>query len=114
MVPVCLAVRKALLPQGVSLEIVDLVSLQPLDRDAIAESVGRTGRAICVEEGCVTGGVGAEVAAVIAEQCMDVLEAPVQRVGAADVPVPASPELEKHVLPGAEDVAAAVEKLMAW
>jgi len=114
MVPVCLAVKQSLANQGIDLEVVDLVSLHPLDRDAIRASVERTGRAICVEEGCVTGGVGAEVAAVIAETCMDRLEAPVLRVGAKDAPIPASPELEKFVLPSARDVVTAVNKVMQW
>jgi pyruvate dehydrogenase E1 component beta subunit len=114
MVPLCLAVQRAFAAQGVSIEVVDLVSLQPLDRDTIIASVRKTGRAICVEEGCVTGGVGAEVAAVIAESCMDCLEAPIARVGAKDVPIPASTELEKIVLPSAEDVVEAVQKTLSW
>lgn len=114
MVPVCLAVKQSLASEGIDLEVVDLVSLQPLDRDAIRRSVGKTGRAICVEEGCVTGGVGAEVAAVIAESCMDRLEAPVLRVGAKDAPIPASPELEKVVLPNARDVVRAARAVMQW
>ena len=114
MVPLCLGVRRALAAQGIEIEVIDLVTLQPLDREAIAESVRKTGRAVCVEEACVTGGVGAEVAAVIAETCMDSLEAPILRVGAKDVPVPASPELERLVLPGSEDVAGAVKRAMEW
>jgi len=114
MVPICVAVKQALAPQGIDIEVVDAVSLQPLDRETIAASVRKTGRAVCVEEACVTGGVGAEIAAVIAETCMDCLEAPVLRVGAKDAPVPASPELEKFVLPGADDVVAAVRKTMEW
>ena len=114
MVPACLAVRDALGPQGVDLEVVDLVSLQPIDRAAIVSSVQHTGRAIVVEEGCVTGGVGAEVAAIIAEECMDCLEAPVLRVGAKDVPIPSSIEMEKIVLASANDIVAAVQRLTAW
>ena len=94
--------------------MVDLVSLNPLDRYTIEASVRRTGRAVCVEEACVTGGVGAEVAATIAERCMDALEAPVVRVGAKDVPIPSSPELEKLVLPSADDILAAVRKVAGW
>jgi pyruvate dehydrogenase E1 component beta subunit len=114
MVPVCLAVSKAFAARGVALEVVDLVSLQPLDRDTIVNSVRKTGRAIIVEEGCLTGGVGAEVAAIIAAECMDTLEAPVRRVAAADVPIPSSPELEKAVLPGADDVVKAVREILSW
>ena len=114
MVPACLAVRQALAGEGVDIEVVDLVSLKPLDRETIDASVRRTGRAICVEEACVTGGVGAEVAALLAETCMDALEAPIVRVGAKDVPIPSSPELEKYVLPSADDIVPAVRQTMAW
>lgn len=114
MVPVCLAVHKALEPRGIRLEVVDLVSLQPLDTETLLNSVRKTGRAIVVEEACQTGGVGAEVAAVIASECLDALEAPVRRVAAADVPVPSSMELEKAVLPGPEDVLRAVRDVMNW
>lgn len=114
MVPVCLAVHKALEPRGIRLEVVDLVSLQPLDTETILNSVRKTGRAIVVEEACQTGGVGAEVAAVIASECLDALEAPVRRVAAADVPVPSSMELEKAVLPGPEDVLRTVRDVMNW
>ncbi len=114
MVPLCLAVRKALEARGLHLEVLDLVSLKPLDTETLTGSVRKTGRAVIVEEGCLTGGVGAEVAAVIAAECMDALEAPVRRVAAADAPVPASPELEKAVLPSAEDVVKAVRETMQW
>ncbi len=114
MVPVCLAVKRALAPQGVDVEVVDLVSLQPLDMATIAASVQKTGRVVCVEEACITGGVGAEVSARIAETCMDSLEAPIVRVGAKDVPVPASTELEKIVLPDANDVVDAIARVMEW
>jgi len=113
-VPLCLEVRSAFADRGVSLEILDLVSLQPLDRDAIVESVRRTGRTVIVEEACHTGGVGAEVAAIVAEECLDCLEGPIVRVGAADTPIPASPELEKEVLPGPRDVVEAVQQAMSW
>ena len=114
MVPLCLRVRDAFAEQGVELEVVDLVSLQPLDRDTILKSVQRTRRAVCVEEACVTGGVGAEVAALLAGECLESLEAPVARVGAKDLPIPAAPELEKHVLPSAQDVADAVRRALEW
>ena len=111
MTPVCQAVKLALKPLGIDLEIVDLVSLQPLDRETIFASVRKTGKAIIVEEACLTGGVGAEVSALIAEHCLDSLEAPVMRVGAADTPIPSSLELEKFVLPQAEDIIQAVKRI---
>ena len=83
-------------------------------RDTIVNSVRKTGRAVIVEEGCLTGGVGAEVAAIIASECMDALEAPIRRVAAADVPIPSSPELEKALLPGPDDVVKAVREVLSW
>ncbi|MBR5024273.1 MAG: alpha-ketoacid dehydrogenase subunit beta, partial [Victivallales bacterium] len=73
-----------------------------------------TGHVIIVEEACLTGGVGGEVSALIAEHCLDALEAPVMRVGAADVPIPSSVDLEKMVLPQADDVVNAVKKMHEW
>jgi pyruvate dehydrogenase E1 component beta subunit len=104
MVPLCLKAREMLQMRGVSAEVVDLVSLRPLDMATILESLGRTGRAVLVEEGCVTGGVMAEVAARIVAEGLPLLEAPVLRVGAADTPVPSSPDLERFVLPSAEGI----------
>ena len=114
MVPVCLAVREALLPHGVKAEVLDLVSLRPLDKEAILASVRKTGRAIIVEEGCATGGVGSEVASLLAAECLDALEAPVLRVGAKDFPIPSSTDLEKIVLPQAADIVEAIKKIREW
>ena len=114
MVPVALDVREALETKGVSVEVVDVATLQPLDMETIGESVSRTGRAIIAEEACRTGGPGAEIAARIAEEFLDVLEAPVVRVAAADVPIPSSTELEKYVLPGPADLARAVRRVLEW
>ncbi len=114
MVPAVEEVRAALQKRGVESEGVDLVSLKPLDREGITASVRRTGRAVVIEEACLTGGVGAEVAAIIGEDCMDCLEAPVKRVAAADTPIPSSPELEKYVLPDIRDIAQAVQEILQW
>ncbi|NLG12817.1 MAG: alpha-ketoacid dehydrogenase subunit beta [Lentisphaerae bacterium] len=114
MTPVCLAVKNALQPHGINLEVVDLVSLQPLDTDTIFASVRKTGRVIIVEEACLTGGVAGEVSALIAEHCLDSLEAPVIRVGAADAPIPSSLDLEKFVLPQADDIVQAVKRIREW
>ncbi|NOY79474.1 MAG: alpha-ketoacid dehydrogenase subunit beta [Kiritimatiellaeota bacterium] len=115
MVPLALEVKKGFAAEGgADIEVVDLVSLQPLDTDTVFESVRRTGRVLIVEEACRTGGVGAEVAARIAAECLDVLEAPVLRVAAADTPIPSSMDLEKIVLPGIPDIVRGVHELMAW
>ncbi len=114
MTPLCLSVKKAVREIGWDPEVVDLISLQPLDRETIFASVRKTGRVLIVEEACQTGGVGAEVSALIAEHCLDALEAPVLRLGAADVPIPSSLELEKFILPQAEDILKAVQQLREY
>ncbi|MGI5923649.1 MAG: alpha-ketoacid dehydrogenase subunit beta [Lentisphaerae bacterium] len=114
MTPVCLAVKEALKPVGIDLEVLDLISLQPLDKESIFASVRKTGRVIIVEEACLTGGVAAEVSALISEHCLDALEAPIIRVAAADMPIPSALALEKFVLPQAEDIVAAVKRIQEY
>ena len=97
---------------GVSAEVVDLRSLRPLDVETVAESVAKTSRAVCVEEGWPTYGVSAELAARIQHVCFDDLDAPVERVGIAEVPLPYAKELESAALPSVERIeAAALETL---
>jgi pyruvate dehydrogenase E1 component beta subunit len=93
---------------GVSAEVVDLRSLRPLDVQSIAESVSKTNRALCVEEGWPSYGVTAEVAARIQSACFDDLDAPVQRVGMAEVPLPYAKNLELAAMPGEDRIEAAV------
>jgi pyruvate dehydrogenase E1 component beta subunit len=93
---------------GVSAEVVDLRSLRPLDVDTVAESVAKTNRVVCVEEGWPSYGVTAELAARIQKTCFDDLDAPVERVGMAEVPLPYAKNLETAALPGEERVARAV------
>lgn len=107
MVQLALEAAEALAGQGVDLEVIDLCSLRPLDVDAITSSVSKTGKAVIVEEGVKCGGVGAEVAAIIAEKCMGFIDGRVLRVGAADTPIPSSSEMEKHVLPTVDGIVAA-------
>jgi 2-oxoisovalerate dehydrogenase E1 component beta subunit len=98
--------------QGSECEIIDLRSLCPLHKEAFLSSVRKTSRALVVYEAHLTGGFGAEVAAIIAQEAFDVLDAPVTRVASLDVPVPFSPALEDAVLPNAEKIyRAAVEVL---
>lgn len=114
MVPLCLELKEAFLPHGINIEVIDLVSIQPLDKETIFNSVNKTGKVVIAEESCLTGGVGAEVSALIAEHCLDYLEAPIQRVAAADIPIPSSPSQEKHVLPSAKQIADAIKKTLNW
>jgi len=92
----------------VSAEVVDLRSLRPLDVDTVAASVAKTNRVVCVEEGWPSYGVTAELAARIQRACFDDLDAPVERVGMAEVPLPYAKNLELAALPGEERIEAAV------
>ncbi len=99
--------------EGISLEVIDLRSLVPLDEEAILASVAKTRRLVILHEDSVTGGVGAELAARVAEKAIYDLEAPIVRVGAPDSPVPYSPPLEWAHLPKRADVVAAVKKVLS-
>jgi 2-oxoisovalerate dehydrogenase E1 component len=112
MVYVALAAAEALSRDGVELEIVDLRSIVPMDEDLILNSVGKTHRAIVLHEDTRRGGVGAEVAALLAERAIFDLEAPVVRVAAPDMPAPYSPPLESAYLPAPRDVIAAARAMM--
>jgi pyruvate dehydrogenase E1 component beta subunit len=92
----------------VDAEVVDLRSLRPLDVETVAASVARTNRVVCVEEGWPSYGVTAELAARIQRACFDDLDAPVERVGTAEVPLPYAKNLELAALPGEDRIAAAV------
>ena len=94
--------------KGVNAEVVDLRSLRPLDMETVAESVAKTNRALCVEEGWPSYGVTAEIAARISKACFDDLDAPVERVGMAEVPLPYAKNLETAAMPNEDRIAAAV------
>ncbi len=93
---------------GVDAEVVDLRSLRPLDVETVAASVTKTNRVVCVEEGWPSYGVTAELAARIQKACFDDLDAPVERVGMAEVPLPYAKNLETAALPGEARIEAAV------
>jgi pyruvate dehydrogenase E1 component beta subunit len=107
-----LKVAERLAEDDISIELVDLRSLRPLDMETIAESLAKTNRALCVEEGWSTYGVTAEIAARIGLACFDDLDAPVQRVGAAEVPLPYAKNLERAALPGEEKISAAARAVL--
>jgi pyruvate/2-oxoglutarate/acetoin dehydrogenase E1 component len=90
--------------EGISAEVLDLRTLNPLDRTAVVHSARNTGAAVVVEEGCRTGGVGAEIAALLAEQCYGELGAPVRRVAGKDIPIPCTPILERAAIPSVEEI----------
>ena len=98
--------------EGISAEVIDLRTLRPLDSDTYLESVARTHRALVVEEGWRTGGIGAEVAAQIGEEAFWDLDAPVGRLATAEVPIPYAQHLEAAALVQADDVVAAVRAVV--
>jgi pyruvate/2-oxoglutarate/acetoin dehydrogenase E1 component len=112
MVLEALAAAETLAPEGVEAEVVDPRTLRPLDTATILESVSRTHRALVVYEAWRTGGFGAEIAAVIAEDGFDYLDAPVRRLGGRDLPIPYSPPLEAAVIPTRESIAASARAMM--
>jgi acetoin:2,6-dichlorophenolindophenol oxidoreductase subunit beta len=106
------AAAEILQKEGIEAEIIDLRTLSPLDKQTILNSIRKTSRVVIVEEGCRTGGVGAELSAIIAEEALEHLDAPIKRVAALDTPMPFSPPLEKYVLPNRENVLTAVRDIM--
>ncbi|MFR9802371.1 alpha-ketoacid dehydrogenase subunit beta [Pseudonocardia sp. RS010] len=95
---------------GVSAEVVDLRTLRPLDSGTVLDSVARTHRLVVVDNAWRTGGPGAEVVARVAEQALDELDAPVERVGAVEVPIPYARQLEEAALPSVAQVVEAVRR----
>ena len=99
---------------GVSVEVIDLRTLIPLDKETILNSVRKTGKVLIAHEDTLTSGFGAEIAAIIANEAFERLDAPIQRVAAKDTPVPYGPELENAMLPQEADIVAALERLVRY
>jgi pyruvate/2-oxoglutarate/acetoin dehydrogenase E1 component len=112
-VGVALQAADALAADGIDAEVIDLRSLVPMDTDLVLASVRKTGRLVCIEEGTRTGGVGAEIAARVAEHAYEYLDAPIRRVAAADTPIPFSPALEPLALPTQDDIVRTVHEILA-
>eukprot|EP00596_Hydrurales_sp_CCMP1899_P010227 CAMPEP_0119041560 /NCGR_PEP_ID=MMETSP1177-20130426/12551_1 /TAXON_ID=2985 /ORGANISM="Ochromonas sp, Strain CCMP1899" /LENGTH=334 /DNA_ID=CAMNT_0007007707 /DNA_START=152 /DNA_END=1156 /DNA_ORIENTATION=+ len=111
MVGTSLEAAKVLEKEGISVEVVNLRTLRPLDRDTIINSVKKTSRVVCVEEGWPQCGIASEVAAIIMESdAFDYLDAPFQRITGADVPMPYATPLEKLALPQLEDIVNTVKR----
>jgi 2-oxoisovalerate dehydrogenase E1 component beta subunit len=104
----------ALADRGISAEVVDLRTITPMDTQTVLESIDKTSRALVLYESHRFLGVGAEVAAAIAEQAFEHLDAPVMRLAPPNVPVPFSPALEDAFLPSVEDIEGAAERLATW
>ena len=113
MVGTSLEVAKTLEKEGISVEVINLRTLRPLDRNTIINSVKKTHRVVTVEEGWPQCGIGSEIAAIIMEtDAFDYLDAPVERITGADVPMPYALPLEKLALPQQEDIITAVKRAM--
>jgi acetoin:2,6-dichlorophenolindophenol oxidoreductase subunit beta len=97
---------------GISVEVIDLRTLMPLDMATIADSVAKTHRAVIAHEAVQNAGLGAEIAARIGSDLFDELDAPVTRVGCPFVPIPFAPELEQALLPGTADIVRAIRSLL--
>jgi len=108
----CLEAAEELAKEGISVEVVDLRSLTPLDMDTVLESVGKTNKAVIVYEGYKNCGAGAEVAARLANEGFDLLDAPVKRVAGLDTPIPYNQELEKLVIPETSEIVRHAMKLL--
>ena len=108
----CLDVAEALAPQGISVEVIDLRSLVPLDRRAILQSVAKTGRLVVVDEDYLSFGMSGEVAATVTDADPSLLKAPVVRVGNPDVPVPYAHALEYAILPRPDRIEAAIRMVV--
>jgi pyruvate/2-oxoglutarate/acetoin dehydrogenase E1 component len=112
MVHKALAAAETLEREGISVEIVDPRTLTPLDKRTIVNSVKKTGRIVIVSEDCKTAGVSAEIAAVVAEEAIDYLDAPIKRVTNPDTPIPFSPPLEQFAIPDEKAVIKAVKEVV--
>jgi pyruvate dehydrogenase E1 component beta subunit len=112
MVWTCLEAAKSLSEEGIEAEVVDVRTLRPLDIETLATSVKKTGRCVIVEVGWPVAGYGAEVAYQMQRHCMDMLDAPIERVTSDDVPMPYAKNLEDEVQPQVKDVIAAVKRAL--
>jgi pyruvate dehydrogenase E1 component beta subunit len=112
MVAEAMTAAEELAGSGVDVEVIDVRTVQPLDSQAILDSVRRTNRALVVHEAVTFGGIGAEISSQIQEEAFDYLDAPVLRLGAPFSPVPFSPVLERAYIPDSNRIAAGVRRLL--
>jgi len=112
MLGVALRAAEQLAGEGIDVEIVDLRTLVPLDKETLLASVRKTGRLVVLHEATRTGGFAGEVAAVVMEEAFDRLRSPLRRVTGPDIPVPASPPLEGFYMPNEEKLMAAIRQML--
>ena len=113
MVHDALAAAEAVAAEGISVEVIDLRTVAPLDLEPVLESVGRTSRLMIAHEAVVPFGIGAEIAATVSREAFWSLDAPIERVGAVAMPAPYAPDLERAWLPGVDEIATALRRLAA-
>lgn len=99
---------------SISVEVIDLRTLAPLDKDAILATVKKTNRVMILHEASLTGGIGGEISAIIAEEAFEWLDAPIIRVASIDTPVPFAPQMEDYYLPSLEEIVDAARKLAKY
>lgn len=109
-----LAAAEELADEGIEVEVIDPRTLMPLDKETILDSVRKTNRLLIAHEAVGRGGFGAEIAALAAREAFDYLDAPIERVAAAPVPVPFSPVMEKFVIPDKDDIVETARKLVRY
>ena len=111
----CLEAAEVLAQESIDVEVIDLRTLKPLDKDTILASVKKTGKALIVHEDNMTGGVGAELSALLAQEAFEHLDGPVTRLCGPDIPtMPFAPTLEDAYMPSTDKIAAAIRKLAAY
>jgi len=114
MVYIALEAAKELEKEGIDLEILDLRSLLPFDKEAVLDSVRKTNKVILLHEDTRIGGFAGELAAIISEEAFEYLDGPIRRITAPDTPVPYSPPLEEFFLPKASDIVRVARELYAY
>ncbi len=108
----CLEAAQALEKEGISVEVIDLRTLKPMDTETILESVRKTGKAVVVHEACKRGGIGGDIAAMIMEEAYDDLDGPVLRIAGKNTPIPYNIDLEKACAPTVEDIIEGILKTL--
>jgi 2-oxoisovalerate dehydrogenase E1 component beta subunit len=114
MVHTAMEAAEILAADGINVEIMDLRTLSPLDREAIAETVRKTNKVIVLHEDVRTGGIAGEIAAIINEEAFDSLDGPIVRITSQDSPVPFSPPQEEYFLPKISDIVRESRRLLAY
>lgn len=112
MVPRAIQAAERLKKEGISVRVVDLRTLSPIDKECILSSVKKTGRIVIVAPDCKTAGIGAEISAMIAEEAIEYLDSPILRVATPDIPVPFSPPLQDRYIPTEDDITKVVKQIV--